>query len=43
MEYTDILQKPDSLYLTDGEKITLWKAEYSNESITIRRVRPSEA
>lgn len=43
MEYTDILQKPDSLYLTDGETITLWKAEYSDENITIRRVRPSEA
>lgn len=43
MEYVDILQKPDSLYLTDGETITLWKAEYSDEEITIRRVRPSEA
>lgn len=43
MEYTDILQKPDTLFLTDGETITLWKAEYSDESITIRRVRPSEA
>jgi len=43
MEYTDILQKPDTLFLTDGETITLWKIDYSDESITIRRVRPSEA
>jgi hypothetical protein len=43
MEYTDILQKPDTLILTDGETITLWNAEYSEDDITIRRVLPSEA
>lgn len=43
MEYTDILQKPDSLYLTDGETITLWHTDYTEDGITIRRVRPSEA
>ena len=42
MEYTDILQKPDTLVLTDGETITLWSAEYSEEEITIRRVLPTE-
>lgn len=43
MEYTDILQKPETLILTDGETITLWDVEYSEESITIRRVLPSGA
>lgn len=43
IEYTDILQKPDTLILTDGETLTLWEAEYTPENITIRRVRPSVA
>ena len=41
MEYTDILQKPDSLFLTDGETITVWDIAYTSEAITLTRVRPS--
>lgn len=41
MEYTDILQKPDTIFLTDGEDITLWDISYSSDAITMTRVRPN--